>query len=194
MSYQDKKKNRVKGFLKKYPMLFVGGEGSIAHMHYDLDVSHIFHTQFVGRKRVLLLPNNQSELIYRMPSTVESAASFVNWHQYLDTTNYPALEYAEGYDTILEHGDTLFMPAGYWHHMEYMESGFAMSLRAVPAGIAAKVNTLFHLLGMRGFNNMMIKLAPEWWYRYKRKYAHERANEAIKELQVVPQPTPTTAY
>ncbi len=31
-------------------MLFVGGGGSVAHMHYDIDLSHIFHTQFIGRK------------------------------------------------------------------------------------------------------------------------------------------------
>src|SRR5690348_2779740 len=52
----------IGGLLKKYPMLFVGGSGSIAHMHYDIDLSHILHTQFIGRKRVLLLENNQSPL------------------------------------------------------------------------------------------------------------------------------------
>ncbi|MCX6208942.1 MAG: hypothetical protein NTZ59_05430 [Bacteroidetes bacterium] len=29
---------------------------------------------------------------------------------------------------MLEYGDTLFMPAVYWHHMEYLDSDFAMSL------------------------------------------------------------------
>lgn len=173
----------IGGFLKRYPMLFVGGAGSIAHMHYDLDLSHIFHTQFIGRKRVLLLDNKQSELIYRMPATVESAASFVNWHEHLDTKNFPALGYAQAYEAILGHGDTLFMPSGYWHHMQYMESGFAMSLRALPSGIFPKVNTLYHLLGMRGFNNMLIKLMPQWWYNYKRKYAHSKANAAMQRLQ-----------
>lgn len=174
----------IGGFLKKYPMLFVGGAGSIAHMHYDLDVSHIFHTQFIGRKKVLLLDNSQSELIYKMPATVESAASFVRWYQGgCDHERFPGLQYAEAYETTLEHGETMFMPAGYWHHMEYLESGFAMSLRAVPSGITPKINTLYHLLGMRGFNNMMIRLAPEWWYHYKRRYAHAKADEAIRKMQ-----------
>jgi hypothetical protein len=170
----------MSGFLKSYPMLFVGGKGSIAHMHYDLDLSHIFHTQFIGRKRVLLLHNSQSPLIYKMPLTVESAASFVNWQDGVDTKSFPALKYAKGYTTILEHGDTLFMPSGYWHHMQYLDSGFAMSLRALPAGLAAKINTLYHLLGMRGFNNMLIKAAPQWWYHYKRRFAHQQAEKAIK--------------
>lgn len=169
----------MKGFLKRFPMLFVGGEGSIAHMHYDIDLAHIFHTQFIGRKRVLLLENSQSELIYKMPATVESAASFVNWHEQLDTDNFPALKYAKAYTTILEHGDTMFMPSGYWHHMQYMESGYAMSLRAFPSGLGGKLNGLYHIVGLRGFNNLLIRLAPEWWYQYKRKIAREKADKAM---------------
>ena len=46
----------MKGFVKKYPMLFTGGASSITHMHFDIDMSHILHTQFCGRKRVLMFP------------------------------------------------------------------------------------------------------------------------------------------
>ncbi|MCL6524264.1 MAG: cupin-like domain-containing protein [Thermoflavifilum sp.] len=173
----------IKGLLKKYPMLFVGGAGSVAHMHYDIDYSHIFHTQFVGRKRVLLLENKQSPLIYRMPLTVESAASFVNWHIQLDEENFPALRYARGYTAILEHGDTLFMPAGYWHHMEYMDSGFSMSLRALDETLAGKLKGFYHILPMRMMNNFLIKTRPEWWYQYKRKKARLNAEKAMHRLQ-----------
>lgn len=174
----------LKNMLKSYPMLFVGGAGSIAHMHYDIDLSHIFHTQFAGRKRVLLFRNDQSPLIYKMPGTVESAASFVNWENGVDTEKFPALKYATGLTTVLEHGDTLFMPSGYWHHMQYMESGFAMSLRAIPEGITAKLNGLYHILGMRGYNNLLIKMAPEWWYHHKRKVAHRNAQRAMAGMEI----------
>ncbi len=170
------------GFLKKYPMLFVGGAGSVAHMHYDIDLSHIFHTQFIGRKRVLLLENNQSPLIYRMPFTVESAANFVNWSERLDQDQFPALKHAKGYTTILNHGDTMFMPAGYWHHMEYLDGGFAMSLRALDPSFVNKLNGLYHLVGLRGMNNLMIRMAPKWWYHYKRQKARERAEKAMQML------------
>lgn len=170
------------GFLKRYPMLFVGGAGSVAHMHYDIDLSHIFHTQFIGRKRVLLLENKQSPLIYRMPFTVESAANFVNWHEQLDQEQFPALKHARGYTTILGHGDTMFMPAGYWHHMEYLDGGFAMSLRALDPSFVNKLNGLYHLVGLRGMNNLMIKMAPKWWYHYKRKMARERADKAMQAI------------
>jgi hypothetical protein len=172
----------LKNVLHKFPMMFVGGAGSIAHMHYDIDMSHIFHTQFIGKKRVLLVQNDQSPLIYRMPGTVESAASFVDWHEGVDEQRFPGLKYAKAYHTILEHGDTMFMPSGYWHHMQYMESGFAMSLRAIPEGVVPKLNGLYHLFGLRGFNNALIKMFPDWWYHYKRKLANKNAQEAIKRL------------
>ena len=41
----------------------------------------------------------------------------------VDYEKFPALKLAEGLDFTLEHGDTLFMPASYWHHMEYLDSG-----------------------------------------------------------------------
>ena len=170
----------TKSFLKKYPMLFVGGSGSIAHMHYDIDLSHIFHTQFLGKKRVLLMPNSQSPLLYRMPLTVESAASFVDWHKGVDEEKFPALAHARGYETILDHGETLFMPSGYWHHMQYIDSGFAMSLRAMPEGITQKINGLYHLLPMRMINNMLIRYASEWWFHKKRVLAKATAQRAMK--------------
>ncbi|HYC28464.1 MAG TPA: cupin-like domain-containing protein, partial [Chitinophagaceae bacterium] len=94
------------GFVKRYPMLFVGGAGSITHMHFDIDMSHIFHTQFVGRKRVLLFPFEEQHKLYRKPWEV---LSFVNFEKYFDNTNnkldidkHPALQYAKGYEVILE--------------------------------------------------------------------------------------------
>lgn len=169
------------GFIKGYPMLFVGGAGSIAHMHYDLDLAHIFHTQFIGRKRVLLFPYEQKDLLYRMPLTVESAASFVKWYEEgWDNSQFPALDQAQGYTTELHHGDTMFMPTMYWHHMEYLDSGYAMSLRAMPESLGGKMNTLYHLMLMRGMNNLLIKMRPEWWYHKKRAIARHKAEEALQ--------------
>ncbi|MBS1577610.1 MAG: cupin-like domain-containing protein, partial [Bacteroidetes bacterium] len=133
----------MKGFVKKYPMLFVGGETSITHMHFDIDMSHILHTQFAGKKRILLFPHQEQYKLYRKPFEVLSLADFSNYHHQNGTPDYkqfPALKLANGYDLTLNHGDTLFMPAGYWHHMEYIESGFAMSLRALQPSLTGKLD------------------------------------------------------
>jgi hypothetical protein len=174
----------MKGFVKKFPMLFVGGAGSITHMHFDIDLSHILHTQFMGRKRVLLFPYEQQHRLYRKPFEVLSLADFSRYYQNNgkpDYEKFPALKLADGYDFILEHGDTLFMPAGYWHHMEYLDSGFAMSLRALQPSLSGKLHGVWNLFGMRNIDTMMKKTMPKPWYNWKQKKIQKNAK---KELAV----------
>ena len=165
----------MKGFVKKYPMLFVGGEGSITHMHFDIDMSHILHTQFSGKKRVLLFPHHEQYKLYRKPWEVLSIANFAGYNKSFDYENFPAVKKANGYEVILEHGDTLFMPAGFWHHMEYIESGFAMSLRAMQNDLGGKLGGLWKLFGMRGIDTLMKKTVPKWWYNRKKKKLYQLA-------------------
>jgi hypothetical protein len=171
----------MKGFVKKYPMLFTGGQGSITHMHFDIDMSHILHTQFGGRKRVLMFPYQEQHKLYRKPWEVLSLADFSNYYEEgkLNYEKFPALKMAEGVDLILEPGDTLFMPAGYWHHMEYLESGFAMSLRAMQPSLAGKLKGLWNLLGMRSIDTVMKKTMPKWWYQRKEKKIFKNAERVL---------------
>ncbi|MBD0288985.1 MAG: cupin-like domain-containing protein [Flavisolibacter sp.] len=172
----------MKGFVKKYPMLFVGGASSITHMHFDIDLSNIVHTQFAGRKRVLLFPFEEQHKLYRRPWEVLSMADFSNYYNEnskLDYNQFPALKHAKGYEVILEHGDTLFMPAGYWHHMEYIDSGFAMSLRTLQPTITGKLKGAWNLFGMRYIDTLMKKTAPKWWYENKKKKTFENAQKEL---------------
>jgi len=170
----------MSGFVKKYPMLFVGGQGSVTHMHFDIDMSHILHTQFVGKKRVLLFPYDEQYKLYRKPWEVLSLANYANYAQGFDYENFPAVKLAKGYEVILDHGDTLFMPAGYWHHMEYIEAGFAMSLRAMQNSLGGKLTGLWKLFGMRGIDTLMKKTAPIWWYNRKKRQVYENAGRELK--------------
>ena len=168
----------MKGFVKKYPMLFTGGQGSVTHLHFDIDMSHILHTQFAGKKRVLLFPHEEQYKLYRKPWEVLSLANFADYNNKFDYENFPAVKKAKGYEVIMEHGDTLFMPAGFWHHMEYVESGFAMSLRAMQSDLGGKVDGLWKLFGMRGIDTMMKKTFPKWWYDRKKKQVYALAAKA----------------
>jgi hypothetical protein len=172
----------MKGFVKKYPMLFVGGQTSITHMHFDIDLSNILHTQFAGRKRVLLFPFKEQHKLYRKPWEVLSMADFSNYYtdtSKIDYAQFPALKQAKGYEVILEHGDTLYMPAGYWHHMEYLDSGFAMSLRALQPSISGKLRGAWNLFGMRSIDTVMKKTVPRWWYENKKRTVFENAEREL---------------
>lgn len=176
----------MKGFVKRVPMLFVGGQGSITHMHFDIDMSHILHTQFAGRKRVLLFPYNEQHKLYRKPFEVLSVADFSNYYDdeksKLDVEKFPAVEKAVGYDIILNPGDTLFMPCGYWHHMEYIDSGFAMSLRALNSSLSGKMKGVWNIVGMRNIDTIMKKAAPVKWYEWKTKKIFNAANNELEKV------------
>jgi hypothetical protein len=162
-------------------MLFVGGATSITHMHFDIDLSNILHTQFAGRKRVLLFPFEEQHKLYRKPYEVLSLADFSNYYKdgKLNYEEFPALKLAKGYEVILDHGDTLFMPAGCWHHMEYLDSGFAMSLRALQPSLSGKLKGAWNLFGMRSIDTLMKKTAPVWWYENKRKKVFANAEREL---------------
>jgi hypothetical protein len=173
----------MKGFVKRFPMLFVGGQGSVTHLHFDIDMSHILHTQFLGRKRVLLFPFEEQYRLYRKPYEVLSFANFENYADpaasKLDIREFPAIKGARGYEIILEHGDTLFMPAGFWHHMEYLDSGFAMSLRAMQSSVSGKLRGAWNLFGMRNIDTLMKKTFPQWWYETKKEKAYDAARKTL---------------
>ncbi len=173
----------VKGFLKSLPSLFAGGEGSITHMHFDIDLPNIIHTQFIGRKRVLLFPNKEQYKLYRKPFEVLSLADFSNYYDEqkskVDAVKFPAIKKAEGYDVVLGHGDTLFMPSGFWHHMEYLESGFAMSLRALDKTMTGKLKGAWNVIGMRNIDTLMKKTAPIQWYNWKQKKIYKAAEKEM---------------
>ena len=176
----------MKGFVKRVPMLFVGGQGSITHMHFDIDLSHILHTQFTGKKRVLLFPYDEQHKLYRKPFEVLSMADFSNYadpaKSKLDTDRFPATRLARGYEVVLEHGDTLFMPAGYWHHIEYLDSGFAMSLRALQNSFTGKLKGAWNLVGMRNIDTLLKRTAPLWWYNYKKEKLLKAAKRELTEM------------
>jgi len=177
--------NLMKGFVKRVPMLFVGGSTSITHMHFDIDLSHILHTQFAGRKKVLLFPYEEQRKLYRKPFEVLSLADFSHYDsgEKPDYERFPALKLANGYEVTLEHGDTLFMPAGFWHHMEYIDSGFAMSLRAVQRNIPGIAKGAWNLVGMRHIDTLMKKVLPQWWYDYKQDQIFKAAEKELAVLR-----------
>lgn len=156
--------------LRRYPMLFTGAKGCVTHLHFDMDLSDVMQTQFIGKKRVLLFPYEEQHRIYRRPFEVMSLVDFKGYYnaQFEEKLDrFPALKQAKGYDITLEHGDTLYMPSKFWHHMEYLEAGMGLSLRSWQTEWKGKLSGLYHIILMRKLDGFMKKNAPDMWYKYK---------------------------
>ncbi len=168
-------------FLKQLPMLFFGGENSKVFMHYDIDFANILHFHFHGEKQCILYPPSQSKYLYKVPHALISREDidFTN----PDFEKFPALKEAEGYVTQLKHGETLYMPEGYWHQMTYLTPGFSMSLRATSRNITNFSKAVYNLAFMRYFDNYMRKLRGQKWIDYKNEQAmintHKKNNIKI---------------
>lgn len=164
--------------IKQMPMLFFGGENSKVFMHYDIDFANILHFHFAGNKRCILFPPSETRYLYKVPHALISREDidFSN----PDYGKFPALKKARGFVTELDHGDTLYMPEGYWHQMTYLTPGFSMSLRGFPRSFSNVSKAAYNLFFMRHFDNAMRKWRGQKWIDYKNSQAIKRTHKVNK--------------
>ncbi|AKK72491.1 cupin [Chryseobacterium gallinarum] len=171
-------KELMGGFLDKYPNMFFGGKGSVTFLHFDIDMAHIFHTHFNGRKHILLFDYKWKERLYQIPYATYALEDYDIENP--DFTKFPALNGVEGIECFLEHGDTLFMPTGWWHWMKYLDGSFSISLRAWDKSWAVKAHSLWNLTVQRKFDDIMKSNFKKKYMDWKEKVAIKRAELALK--------------
>ncbi|MFN3951403.1 MAG: cupin-like domain-containing protein [Thermaurantimonas sp.] len=166
-------------YLKDFPYMFFGCSGSDVRLHYDIDLSNVFITQFCGTKRIVLFEQSQSKYLYKLPFTTHSAADLMN----VDFNKYPALKYAEGYECVINHGDTLFMPGGIWHYIQYVDGSFSLSLRSLSPTIPGKIQGAYNVFVIRKLDELLNKYYKNSWSDFKLKRAIQKANEIVRETE-----------
>lgn len=100
---------RPDGYLK----LLVGGYGSkFPVMHFDGENAHAFITQIYGVKEFVLFSPDDSPYMYHTEYLNQSG---VDDPIYQDRVRFPLMAKATPYRTLLEPGDTIFVPSHWWH-------------------------------------------------------------------------------
>ena len=99
------------------PMIYVGPDGAFSPIHYDDALN--FSAQVVGTKRWVFYAPDQTDLLYRYPwHHVLGHFSEINTVQKLaDYRTFPLFERAESWEAIVEPGDLIHVPRGWWHHV-----------------------------------------------------------------------------
>jgi hypothetical protein len=163
--------------VRQLPMLFFGGEQSRVFMHFDIDYSNILHFHFHGTKQCILFAPDQTPYLYKVPHSLISREDidFDN----PDFEKWPALKKAKGLIANLKHGETLYMPEGYWHYMKYTTPGFSMSLRAFPRKVGNIGKAVYNILVMRHYDGWMRRRKGQAWIDFKNDKAIENTHRHI---------------
>jgi hypothetical protein len=98
--------------------LWMGGEGSITALHRDFNDGFLF--QAFGRKRVRLYSPDQENFLSPVPSFGRYQECMVN----PENPNYekcPEFAKSNALDAVLEEGELLAIPAGWFHHVRTLD-------------------------------------------------------------------------
>lgn len=171
----------TKLYLKRFPFMFFGCKDTVVRIHQDMDWSNVFLTQLHGRKLVILFPPEYSDLLYRYPYNVHSSVNIEN----PDYSQYPGLKYVKGLRCILEPGDTLFIPSGYWHYIRYIDGGYAINQRSLSPFFRNWLKGFWHVFILSNFDELMLKIQKNKWFKYKKTLSEERATKRINRIKTV---------
>ncbi len=168
--------------MKGLPMLFFGGSNSHTFMHYDIDLANIFHFHFEGKKQCILYSQSETKFLYKIPHSLitREDIDFAD----PDLEKWPALQHAKGHIAQLEHGNVLYIPEGYWHHMKYVTPGFSMSLRAIARKPKNFSKAVYNIFFMRHFDNLMRRLKGQKWIDWKNEEAVVRTEKILTENRI----------
>lgn len=165
--------------LQWLPYLFFGGAGSSTRNHFDIDMSNVFLSQYKGVKKIWLFPLEQSDLMYKLPYNFHSIANLKD----PDYEKFPALKYLKGYEAEIHPGETIFMPSGWWHYIQYPTEGYSIAVRALPAKIYDKWRGFRNIVITKNFDDTMRKVFKDRWFQYKINTAQRRAQRAMRKFR-----------
>lgn len=100
--------------------LWFGPAGTVTPLHHD--TSNILMAQVVGRKRYRLIPASQWEYVYNSGGVFSDVDC-----ERPDLNRFPKFRHATVVDVVVEPGEVLFMPVGWWHHARALDVSMTVS-------------------------------------------------------------------
>lgn len=107
---------------------FFGNKGNFAHTHYDGDHRQVILYQVFGRKRVMLFQPPAGSKLGITDSFMQGFGG-VEIERMTEQQKSELVDYAEGYEAVLEPGEAVYMPMLIWHYLEYLDTGMSVNLR-----------------------------------------------------------------
>lgn len=116
-----------------YVEAYIGGAGAVFPcVHYDNLHTHAFLMQLYGTKEYLVFPPDQSRFLYPRAG-IEANKSGIPDIENVDLSRFPLFAQAEGMRTELHPGETIFVPAGWWHTARILSTSITVSINGASA-------------------------------------------------------------
>jgi Cupin-like domain len=105
--------------------IFIAGRNNRAHIHYDGDHRQVFLYQVFGRKEVILLPPAGGARF----RPLDQYNLDLHLHTMSHEERMKIVDEADGYRTVIEPGETIYMPMLIWHYLEYVDDAMSFNVR-----------------------------------------------------------------
>jgi hypothetical protein len=111
--------------------VYIGGRGArFPQMHYDNWHTHAYLMQLYGDKEYVAFAPDQTERMYPCDG-IERNKSRIGDLNSPDLERFPLFEQAKGVRFSLHAGETLFVPAGWWHTARILSPSVTVSINSV---------------------------------------------------------------
>lgn len=98
-------------------MMWIGPAGTFTPLHHDLTNNLI--AQIVGRKHVKLIPASEVGKMYNNVAVFSDIGNLDD--PSIDGSRFPRLEGLKMYDIVLNLGELLYIPIGWWHQVASLD-------------------------------------------------------------------------
>jgi hypothetical protein len=106
--------------------LFIGPPGAMGlKIHQDAHMTHAWVSQVFGQKRVWAVSPEARCSVY--PDPANKFHSMLNDLEDPDPERFPLFDRSEVISTLLSPGETIFIPAGWWHTAECVTASISLS-------------------------------------------------------------------
>jgi Cupin-like domain len=102
---------------RPYWAVYLGPAGSFSPLHFDYWKTYAYLAQIQGRKKAILFSPEDSDFLYDGQVDPERP----------DLERFPLFDRATAYECLIEPGETLLMPADWWHWVKGLEKSITVS-------------------------------------------------------------------
>ena len=105
----------AKVFNASLTKIFMGPAGTVSRLHHDTYATHVWLSQIRGRKQFICYPPSDTKFLHSFPVDEADGRTSLFDPSSADYAKFPEARRAQAYSVVVEEGETVVLPARWWH-------------------------------------------------------------------------------